>query len=246
MRTLFTIMLLGGAGYHSAAQTNWESCPTEEFSKAIIRMEQAVMDKSSYSYQTYYSFFDQLDAAMPVLQESGLLICEKGERLYIEQFGKTIIQDKEVQVEVDPLYQTIVLRDPLEAYFKPQTSNDFSMLEMPGAAVKKKMVGDTEIFQVSLPKGQDYEMAEITAGGAMGITKYVLYARQTKIENEDGLLVDTRPRMEVTYKNFRKGNQVNTDRMKTTADYLDRKGDVLTLNAAYQDYELIDLRSQPK
>lgn len=246
MKNLITILLAFGALQPVKAQNKWENCSTEEFSQAIMDIERVVMDKSSYSYNTDYLFYDQTDNPMPIMQESALLICEKGETIYIEQFGKTIIQDKTVQVEVDPVYKTIVLRDPLEAYLKPQTASDFAALEMPGASVKKKMVGDAKMFYISFPDGNLYVGAEVTTGGAMGITKYVLYAKPTTIENEDGKPVNAQPRMEVTYKNFQKGDQAKTNQMKHVVDYVSRKGDVFALNLDYQDYELIDLRSQPE
>lgn len=246
MKRLATIISMCSTLNFIAAQNKWENCSTEEFSQTIMDMEQAVMDKSSYSYNTEYLFYDQADSQMPIMQEAGLLICDKGETIYIEQFGKTIIQDKSVQVEVDPIYRTIVLRDPLEAYLRPQTASDFAALEMPGASVKKKMVGDTKMFYISFPKGQLYVAAEVTTGGAMGITKYVLYAKPTTMENENGKPVDAEPRMEVTYKNFQKGEQAKINQMKHVADYVSQKGDVFALNLDYQDYELIDLRSQPE
>ncbi len=246
MKRLATIILTCCAVNFIGAQSTWENCSTEEFSKTIMAMEQAVMDKSSYSYNTDYLFYDQADSPMPIMQETGLLICDKGETIYIEQFGKTIIQNKNVQVEVDPVYHTIVLRDPLEAYLKPQTASDFSALDMPGASVKKKMVGETKMFYISFPDGNLYVAAEVTTGGAMGITKYVLYAKPTTIENEDGKPVQAQPRMEVTYKNFLKGDQAKTNQMKHVADYVSQKGNVFALNLDYQDYELIDLRSQPE
>ncbi len=116
MKRLATIISMCSTLNFIAAQNKWENCSTEEFSQTIMDMEQTVMDKSSYSYNTEYLFYDQADSQMPIMQEAGLLICDKGETIYIEQFGKTIIQDKSVQVEIDPIYRTIVLRDPLEAY----------------------------------------------------------------------------------------------------------------------------------
>ena len=246
MKKLLTSILTFCVVCSTGAQGKWKTCTTEEFSQIIMGMEQAVMDKSSYSYNTDYLFYDQADSPVPIMQETGLLICDKGETIYIEQFGKTIIQNKSVQVEVDPVYKTIVLRDPLEAYLKPQTASDFAALDMPGASIKKKMAGDTKMFYISFPGGNLYVGAEVTTGGAMGITKYILYAKPTTIENEDGKPVDAQPRMEVTYKNFQKGNQAKTNQMKHIADYVSQKGDGFALNTDYQDYELIDLRSQPE
>lgn len=246
MRNLILITTLLLVGHFASAQNKWESCTTAEFSDAIMTVEQFVMDKSSYSYETDYLFFDQVDGTTPIMQEHAFLICEKGEAFYIEQFGKTILQDALVQMEIDPVYKTIVLRDPLAEYTTPKTVADFSALDMPGAAIKKKTIDGKQSFYITFPDGQLYVGAEVTLGGPMGITRYVLYAKPTTIENENGTIVSTQPRMEVTYKNFRKGNQAKTSQIKYTAHYLTLNGNHYTLNEEYKNYELIDLRSQPE
>lgn len=246
MRKLTTILLILQAVNTTSAQSKWESCSSKEFSQAIIAVEELVMDKSSYSYETDYLFFEQAENGTPIIQDKALLICLNGEEFYIEQFGKVIIQDNLVQLEIDPAYKTIVLRDPLEDYTKRKTSSDFAALDMPGAQVKKKTSGSKKQFYITFPDGQLYVGAEVTLGGAMGIEKYVLYSKATTLENEDGTSVSAQPRMEVTYKNFIQGSQVKTDRMKRTTHYLAIKGGNYMLNEEYNEYELIDLRSQPE
>lgn len=246
MKNLIMVTILLLVRHFVGAQNKWESCSTAEFSNAIITVEQLVMDKSSYSYETDYLFFDQVDGTTPIIQEHAYLICEKGETFYIEQFGKTILQDALVQVEIDPIYHTIVLRDPLPEYTKRRTVADFSALDMPGASIKKKTTDGKQSFYITFPDGQLYVGAEVTLGGPMGITRYVLYAKPTMVENENGAIVSTQPRMEVTYKSFRKGNQAKTSQIKYTAHYLTLNGSHYTLNEEYKNYELIDLRSQPE
>lgn len=246
MRNLTIIFIMLFAGHLTFAQSKWESCSTEEFSNAIMAVEQSVMDKSSYSYETDYLFFEKQDARTPIIQDKAVLISLKGEEFYIEQFGKVIIQDKLVQLEIDPAYKTIVLRDPLEDYTKRKTSSDFAALDMPGASIKKRTIDGKQSFYITFPDGQLYIGAEVTLGGAMGIEKYVLYSKPTTLENEDGTIVSAQPRMEVTYKNFLQGDRAKTDRLKRTAHYVSLKNGAYALNEEYKEYELIDLRSQPE
>lgn len=246
MRKLTIILLMLQTVYTTSAQSKWESCSTDEFSRAIIAVEELVMNKSSYSYETDYLFFEQAEYGTPILQDKALLICLNGEELYIEQFGKVIVQDMLVQLEVDPVYKTIVIRDALKAYTTRKTTSDFAALDIPGARIEKRSASNNKQFYIHFPEGQLYVAAEVTLGGAMGIEKYVLYSKPTTLEKEDGTIVSAQPRMEVTYKNFQQGNQVKTDRMKRTTHYLALKGGNYMLNEEYKEYELIDLRSQPE
>lgn len=245
MKSLITIMWMLLAYQLTSAQNKWETCSTEEFSKAVMAMEKMVVDNTAYSYETDYRFFEQLEGTTPIMQEKAILICVKGEVFYIEQFGKTIIQDKFVQIEVDLNYRTIILRDPVVDYTKQKTTADFAALELPGAEIKKNSTGSSVTYYVQFPEGLQYVGAEVKLGGAMGIEKYTLYSRETTLENEDGVLVSAQPRMEIRYINFMQNSQVKTDRMKTITDFLTVKNGEYTLNKEYYEYELIDLRSQP-
>ncbi len=246
MKKQISLFLMVAVIQSLSAQTKWESCSVADFSSAIMAVEELVMDKTSYSYETEYLFFEQLESTNPIIQDKALLICLKGEEIYIEQFGKVIVQDKSIQLEVDPGYKSIIIRDALKDYTTRKTMADFAALDMPGANIKRKAIGSKQQFYIDFPDGQQYQAAEITLGGTMGIEKYVLYSKPTTLENETGAIVSAQPRMEVTYKNFQQGTAAKTDGMKRTAHYLTAKNGAYALNDEYKEYELIDLRSQPE
>lgn len=245
MRSLIILLMLCTL-HNVAAQNGWENCSSEEFSKAIMTMENLVVDNTAYSYETDYRFFEQLEGSTPVMQEKALLICVKGEAFYIEQFGKTIIQDKFVQIEIDPNYRTIVLREAIHDYTKQKTTADFTALNVPGIEIKKQSTSGGTIYYVQFPKGLQYVGAEIKLGGPMGIQQYILYSDETTLENDEGVPVKAQPRMEVRYLNFQQNNQVKTDRMKKVTDFLVLKDGQYMTTKEYYEYELIDLRSQPE
>lgn len=241
-RLIYTAGLL--LTIHTAsAQNGWETCSADEFSNAILAMEQAFPENTAYSYETEYLFFEQPEAVTPILTEQAVLVCSDKGELYIEQFGKTIVQDKTVQLEIDPAMKTVVLRDAQQDFTKRKTLSDFSVLNTSGSVIRKKQTGAKTIFSIQFPQGFRYAGAEITTGGAMGIERYVLYSAATTLENEEGKPVAAQPRMEVSFRNFLQGSQVNTGQIKKTAHFLTVNNGIYSANEPYTDYELIDLRS---
>lgn len=230
---------------NSLAQKGWEASSAEEFSKAIMAMEQVITQNNSYSYQTDYSFYEELESTTPVLTESAQLICNEQGELYMEQFGQIIIQNKTINVTVDEASQSIVIKDALEDYTKRKTTADFSALQAKGSTIQKKTVQNKTIFYITFPEGFQYVGAEMTTGGAMGIEKYILYSRLTAFENSEGVMINAQPRMEVVFRNFIQGNQVKSIPMKRITDFLTLVNGAYVLNDSYKEFELIDLRSQP-
>lgn len=240
MTLLFAFNLLNGS-----AQKGWEPCTPEEFSKAILAMEKIIEENSSYSYETDYSFYEELESVSPVLIEHAFILYNGQGELYMEQFGQVIVQNKVVNVTIDEASKSITIKDAQQEYIKRKTATDFSALHARGSTVQKKTVGNKTIFYVQFPDGLQYAGAEITAGGAMGIEKYILYSQQTTFENSDGKTITGQPRMEVLFRNFIQGNQVKAIPAKTVSEFVTLANGTYVLNDNYKEFELIDLRSQP-
>lgn len=242
-KRFFTVVFVFSL-FHLSAQQGWERCSAEEFSNAILSMEGLIPEHDDYSYETEYTFYEDLASTVPVLTEKALLICGKGGEVYVEQFGKIIVQNNSINIEIDATLKNLVVRDVQHDLTKRRTLSDFSALQASGLGLQKKKMGEKTVFYIRFPEGSKYAGAELTTGGMMGLDKYVLYSDEQTFENAEGIRITAQPRMEVVFKNFTRGAAVKTDRMKKTADYLTLTNGEYRLTEAYKDFELIDLRSQ--
>lgn len=227
-------------------QNDWVSSSTEEFSRAIMSIEQSIPENSSYSYETEYTFYEELESVTPVMTESALLVCSKGKEIYMEQFGKVIVQNETVNVMLDSNSGSIVLGDAVKDFTRRKSASDFSALYTSGSIIEKKVSAGKTVFYIRFPEGFRYSGAEITMGGLPGVEKCILYSGETTFENTEGKEITAQPRMEIVYKKFVQGDQVNTGKMKRVSDFVSLIHGEYVLADKYKDYELIDLRSQPE
>lgn len=244
MRHIYLTTLLACVLSPSFAQNGWTASSVEEFSQVIMEIEQSVPQNSSYSYETEYKFYEELESTTSVMTEKALLICLQGKEIYMKQFGRTIVQNEQLNVICDTVSSVIILNTANPDFTKRKTATDFSPLDVSGTTVLKKTAGGKNLYYLQFPNGFHYAGIELTLGGPIGVETYILYSQQTTFENTQGSTVTAQPRVEVRYKNYLQGTQVTATGMKRVADFVTLQNGEYVLNANYQQYELIDLRSE--
>lgn len=244
MRKLYITALLALALAPSFAQNEWKASSVEEFSQVILDVEQATPVNTSYSYDTEYRFYEELESVTPVMTEKAVLTCINGKEIYMEQFGRTIVQNELLNVTCDTISSVIILNDAIADFTKRKSVTDFSPLQVSGTTVHKKTAGGKNLYYLQFPSGFQYAGIEITLGGTIGVEKYILYSKETTFENTQGTAVTAQPRVEVTYKNYVHGSQVATTGLKRVSDFVSLKDGAYILADNYKHYELIDLRSE--
>lgn len=243
MRKLYITACLISVLATSFAQNGWTPSSVEEFSQIIMDIEQSMPQNISYSYDAEYQFFEELEALTPIMVENAKLISLAGNEIHMQQFGRTIVQNELLNVICDTVSAVIIINDANPDFTKRKLASDFSPLQVSGTTVQKKTTGGKTMYYLQFPTGFRYAGVELTLGGDIGVEKYILYSQETTFENTQGATITAQPRMEVRYKNYQKNNQVITTGMKRVADFVTLQNGQYVLNANYQNYELIDLRS---
>lgn len=229
----------------SWSQSQWQDASLDEFKNAIIHAEQQVPSNTSYSFDSHYMFYNDITTNQTELEMDAQLICKDGKELYIDQFGRYIVQNDMLNVVCDTVTHMIILNDPNPDLFSKKATSDFAALKETNCKVQKKAVGSEIAYSLRFPEGFSYLGAEIWINTTTSqAKKYILYSNQEVVVEKDGVEVASQPRMEVTFKNYLSGKNVPLSKMKKITDYVVIKEDGnFQLNENYSTYELIDLRT---
>lgn len=240
---LFHFFLIMISGHIIAQNDGWQSSTLDEFSSLIMKIEQKVQDGESYSFESDYVFYNDPTTIVPALKESSFLICSQGEEIYLKQFSRYMTQNKEINVVCDTLTKTIIINDPQVQYFKKKATSDFAELLNSRSVVKKKKEGDILKYVLEFPKGFTYLAAEVWIENESNVKKYILYTANEYYDDSEEEAKMIQPRMEITFKNQRFGEQTKTAGMKRVSDYIVLEDGEYRTNSKYSDYEIIDLRT---
>lgn len=240
---LFHFFIIMISGQILAQNGGWQNSTLEDFSTLIMKIEQKVQSGDSYSFESDYVFYNDPTTTVPVMKESAFLICSKGEELYLKQLSRYMVQNKELSVVCDTLGKTIVINDPQLQYFQKKTTSDFAELLNSKSTVKKKKEGNVTKYILEFPKGFIYLAAEIWIEAESNVKKYILYTANEYYDDSEEEAKMIQPRMEITFKNQRFGDQVNVAGLKTVSDYIVLEDGEYKVHPKYSDYEIIDLRT---
>lgn len=242
MRFLYGILILV-SGNVFAQNSDWESVNLNDFTTLIMKIEQQVQSSTSYSFESDYVFYNDLTTDIPAMIESAFLICSKGEEIYMKQFSRYMVQNKELNVTCDTLSNTIVINDPQMQYFERKTTSDFAELLNSRSTIKKRSEGNLTKYILEFPEGFTYLAAEIWIMNESTVKKYILYTANEYYDDSQEEVKMIQPRMEIIFKNQLFGNQAKTDRLKKVSDYVLLVDGEYKPHSNYSDYELIDLRT---
>lgn len=231
------------SGQILAQNGGWQNSTLEDFSALIMKIEQKVQNGDSYSFESDYVFYNDPTTTVPVMKESAFLICSKGEEIYLKQFSRYMIQNKELNVVCDTLSKTIIINDSQNQFFKKKATSDFAELLNSRSVVKKKKEGNVTKYILEFPKGFTYLAAEIWIENESNVKKYILYTANEYYDDSEEEVKMIQPRVEITFKNQWFGEQAKTAGMKRVSDYIVLEDGEYRTNSKYSDYEIIDLRT---
>ena len=229
-------------GFHSFSQNGWKSCTLEDFSNAILEAESNLPENGSYSYESVYKFYEDLTGVVPKTIEEAKLICSKGKELYLSQFGRIMVQNSVFNVVCDTAQKSIMIKEANEESFNRKTSSDFQALLNSRCTVKRKTESKMTKYYLEFPEGAAYLAAEIWLLKGGIVDTYILYMAQEVYDDSGEEDKFIRPRMEIKYKNYRSGTNVQTAEMLHVEDFIVVTSDEVKLRANYSEFKLIDLR----
>jgi hypothetical protein len=224
----------------------WQDITLDEFSKVILAIEQKIPEGSSFSYQAKYLFFEELQSTDTTLSYDFVLSNQvKKQNFNMTQFGRDIIQNKDVQIACDTAEKQIVINYPSEEYSKRKTIEDFALLLKSKCTAQKKTVGKSTVYYLKFADGARYKGAEIWIGADGMVTKYILYTAIDVLDDTKETDRYIHPRLEIHFFNYQFGKKVDEAKLKDVNFYfLDIENKIL--KEEYKDFQIIDLRNEIK
>lgn len=238
-KTFITFILsLGLTSLHA----QWEDISLEDFSKAILAVEDRVPKGTSYAFEADYFFFEQLESTDTTLSLHTELSYQYAITLLnMDQFGRLTVQTKDVQITCDTTYKQIILNDPNPEYTKRKGMEDFKLLLKSECKVQKMQKGKFEVYSIQFADGARYRGAEIWIEKGGMVNKYILYAGMPVMDDsgkEDKVI---EPRLEVHFKNYLFGDKADKKKLIGDNEYFLNLKE-LKLQMKYEGYEIVDLR----
>jgi hypothetical protein len=244
MKSWIVLLMVLTNGLGLKAQ--WQDITLEEFSNVILAIEKKIPEGSSYSYEAKYLFFEEPQSTDTTLSYDFVLSHQvKKQNFNMSQFGRDIIQNKEVQIACDTAEKQIVINYPSEEYFKRKTTDDFAMLLKSKCTAQKKTIGKNTVYYLKFADKARYKGAEIWISSDGMVSKYILFTAVDVLDDTKETDRYIHPRMEIHFFNYQFGKKVDEAKLKDVNFYfLDIEKKIL--KEEYKDFEIIDLRNEIK
>jgi hypothetical protein len=215
----------------------------EEFATVILKIEDRIPEESSYSYKANYSFFEQENSTDTVEKmRIELIYNAKSKTLNFNQLDKFILQTDNIQITCDTAYRKLILNHPNPTYFARKSGEDFKQIAEQKSTVKKRSMGDYEIFHLDFEPTNLWKAAEIWIDKKGMVKKYILWTGKDMIDESGDKNKIIQPRMEVIYSDYKIG--AAADKLPIIlldTFFVDIKKQIV--QDAFKNYEVIDLRN---
>lgn len=225
----------------SFSQNDWEKVEPKVFVEVLRTFEKTIAKGDSYSFDTYYSIFNNYMDLMPIKQFSGSLICKSGEELNVRQMGQLSIQNSEINLTVDSVSKQLIVQKSDSSFFYRKTVEDYLKFSEIAESIFKKKQGEQEIYILEFIKGFPYKSMEISVAIQGDITQVVIYSNHPYlVDNID--YSNDRAKIIMDIKDFRKGKSVDLNGFLSIEHFINKENEKMLPAKKYSNYELIDLR----
>lgn len=225
------------------AKAQWQDITLEEFSNVILEIENRIPKGESYSYKAVYLFFEELNSTDSTLQYDFSLEHQMKNQLFnMNQFGREVVQNKDVQIVCDTTEKQIIINYPNAEYFKRKTMDDYSLLLKSKCTAQKRTEGKYTVYYIKFAEGARYKGAELWVEKDGMVVKYIVYTGIDVLDDTKETDRMIHPRMEVHFSNYQFGKKVDEKKLKNI-DYYFVDLSKLILKDTYKNFEIIDLRN---
>lgn len=225
----------------------WVSCPKQELSDLILKMDQKVLASKSFAYQANQYFFnDSLSKDTVQTTNFSITYNSKQALLNIDQVDVSLVQDELMQVRIDSSSKQLFVQDVNKELVNIGVTRGFDAYLKSNTIVSKKTVGLQTIYKLTFDQNAKYAHLELWVNNKdLLVNKYILYAGREiyddAIEEETWI----KPRMEVVVNNYVFAEKVNQIETKKISDFFSDTN-LLVPTKLYEDFEVIDLRNKTK
>jgi hypothetical protein len=226
----------------SVAWSQEKEITLEEFSAFITSMDAKIPQKTSYSIQAEYFFFDQLQTKDTAAKMAFSMVYNHSKKLLnMQQMDKFVVQDEQFQVIIDTVEKTVLLNVSNPDLIGKRTSDDFKDLlkSKCKATVKKGKTMDT--YYLMFPPGTRYLGVELWVDKKDQVRKYIMYAGKEIVDESAEIEKLIQPRMEIHYAPYVIGGDAEKQKLIQIKDIVQLENPMVLLGK-YAGFELIDMR----
>ncbi len=225
----------------------WVTCPKQELSDLILKMDQKALASKSFAYQANQYFFnDSLSKDTVQTTNFSMTYNSKQALLNIDQVDVTLIQDELMQVRIDSSSKQLFVQDANKELVNIGVTRGFEAYLKSNTTVTKKTVGSQTIYKLSFDKNAKYAHLELWVNTKdLLVNKYILYAGREIYDDAKEEETWIKPRMEVVVKNYVFAERANQIETKKISDFFSDPN-LLVPTKRYVDFEVIDLRNKTK
>lgn len=225
------------------AKAQWQDITLEEFSNVILDVENRIPKGESYSYEAKYLFFEELNSTDTTLSYDFNLDYQMKNQLFcMNQFGREVVQNKDIQVVCDTAEKQIIINYPNVEYFKRKTMDDYSLLLKSKCTAQKRTEGKFNVYYLKFAEGARYQGAELWIEKDGMVVKYIVYTGVDVLDDTKEIDRMIHPRMEVHFSNYQFGKKVDEKKLKNIDYYFVDLGKLI-LKDTHKNFEIIDLRN---
>lgn len=239
-------LLIGFLVVATPLVAQWKDIELEEFSKAILEVENRIPQGESYSYEAIYLFFEEPGSTDTTLMyDFSISVQSEKQLLNMLQFGREMVQNKSIQVVCDPEEKQLIVNYPTQDYFQRKSMEDYSLLLKSECTAQKKTVSNQTVYYLKFAEGARYSGVELWIENGGMVTKYIMYTGIDVLDDTGETDRFIHPRMEIHFSDYTFGKKVDQQNLQTVNKYF---SDITSLipNEAYKDFEIIDLRNSER
>jgi hypothetical protein len=236
------IVFLGIICLCNSYRAQWKEVSNDELANRIKSIDNSLIEKGSFSYQAQYTFFNQWEGndtayasifSMTYLKEKNLL--------NINQFGRLIIQDENVQIICDTSLKQIFIQEPNPSFTQVRQTTDFNSLLTANNKIEKQIKGSFNLYRVHFDSVAKYAMMELWFDKSNQLKKYILYSGKKVFDDsfEDENFI--KPRMEFTINELNLGVEVKNIEISYISEYISDLKE-LKPSKTFSDFEVVDMR----
>lgn len=227
---------------HSEAFSQDTEISLEEFSKAILAVENRIPKGESYQFSTDYYLYEDLNSTSASMVLHSNLCYKAGPSvLSFEQFGKFILQTNDLQITCDTAMKQLILNKANPMYTEHRELEDFKALLQSQCKVFLNTQEKHKVYTIQFAEGARFKNAELWIENEGMVKKYILRAGIDVLDDSGIEEQFLRPRMEIRFSDYLIGSKVDQIEMREIATYF-RDVNKKILHEDYAAYEIIDLR----
>jgi len=240
---LFVLLCLGcNPSFEICAQAkDWKETDKSSFLIAFEQMNNWHKLHKEYSMKLKHATFDDYSTIIPSDISSGYFI--KSNRNYHSfLLGIHTIQNDRFKIVIDSSGKDLFLSYPNTSIWTEYDSASWSMNLDECISLKMDESQGGKTFRMEFSEDNELSAYEFTLAKDGRLLQSICFYKEIQSENEDGKPISTKPRLTISYFDFKFSVSDKTKTEFNELKYIAKSGDNFIPSSKYKEYNLIDQR----